>query len=66
MSAAKKKNMKKFGRLLEQRISGTARPILFKFDTLGNETVGHLRRDFDSAQQFLFYEWVKMAKSWFM
>ena len=43
--AKKKKN--KFGRLLEPRISGTARPIPFKFDTLVNETVGHLGRDFD-------------------
>ena len=36
----KEENTKKFGRLLEPRISGTAGPIPFKFDTQGNETVG--------------------------
>ena len=46
MSVAKK-NTKKFGRPLELRISGTTGPIPFKFDTQGNETVGHLRHDFD-------------------
>ena len=38
----KKKNTKKFGQHLEPRILGTAGLILFKFDTQGNETVGHL------------------------
>ena len=33
MSVVKKKNTKKFGWLLESRISGTAEPIPFKFDT---------------------------------
>ena len=47
MSVAKKKNMKKFRRPLELRISGTAGPIPFNFDMYGNETVGHLGRDFD-------------------
>ena len=32
MTAAKKKNMKKFERLLESRISGTTGSIPFKFD----------------------------------
>ena len=47
MSAVKKKNMKKFEQVLEPYISGTAGPIPFEFDTYGNKTVGHLRRDFD-------------------
>ena len=33
MSVTEEENTKKFGQLLEWRISGTARPIPFKFDT---------------------------------
>ena len=44
-SVAKKKNTKKFGRLLEPRISGTAGPIPFKFDMQGNETIDHRAPD---------------------
>ena len=47
MSPGKKKNMKKFERLLEPHIFGTAEPIPFKFDTYSKETVGNLRHDFD-------------------
>ena len=47
MSVAKKKNEKKFGRLLEPRILGTAGLIPFKFDMYDNKTVGHLGHDFD-------------------
>ena len=41
-SVAKKKNTKKFGRFLEPHISETAGRIPFKFDSQGNETIGHL------------------------
>ena len=39
--------MKQLGQLLEPCISGIAGLIPFKFDTQSNETVGHLRCDFD-------------------
>ena len=40
----KKKNMKKFEQVLEPYVSG---PIPLEFDSYGNKTAGHLRRDFD-------------------
>ena len=50
----KKKNMKKFGELLEPLILRTARLIIFNFCMKGNETVGHLRRDFEQNQPSSF------------